>query len=326
MCRFLTPILICVAAAAAAQQERQFSMYMLNPYAYNPACAGLENSLIVTGVYRRQWTDLNGAPESQHLNAHLPVYFLRSGVGLQVDNDVVGAHQTARAKLTWSYQMEIGRTSLLSVGVSGGFQQYSLDGAKLRAPDGIYEPTPGGAFDHNDPNLPQGKVQAGAAVFDFGIFFQGEKLELGAAAQPVFSPVLKFSDVGNLQLVQRQHYLATAAWRFEVGKNLVVKPGLLVKSDFAATQIEISTIFKWADNMMTGASFRGIGRTSEDAAVLLAGMRLNEKTTVAYSFDLPLSPLKAANRGSHEILIRYNLNKPIGVGKLPPVTYNPRFQ
>jgi hypothetical protein len=31
------------------------------------------------------------------------------------------------------------------------------------------------------------------------------------------------------------------------------------------------------------------------------------------------------NRGSHELMLRYSLNKPVGRGTLPPVIYNPRF-
>lgn len=89
--------------------------------------------------------------------------------------------------------------------------------------------------------------------------------------------------------------------------------------------MEISTIFRWKENIFAGASFRGLSSSARDAAVLLGGLRINERTTLAYSFDIPLSALQAANRGSHELLLRYELNKPIGRGKLPPVIYNPRF-
>ena len=84
-------------------------------------------------------------------------------------------------------------------------------------------------------------------------------------------------------------------------------------------------MLRWRENIFAGASFRGFGNNSKDAAMLIAGLKLNEKTTLAYAFDVPLSPLNTVNRGSHELLLRYSLNKPIGIGKLPPVIYNPRF-
>lgn len=326
MKRILTPIIIGMAACSwsFAQQAPQYSLYALNPYAFNPACAGLENTLIATGVYRKQWSNLLGAPETQHINMHLPLSFIRSGVGLRVENDVIGAHRTTQVVASYNYQIELGRHGLLSFGVSGGYLQYALDGAKLRAPDGTYA-EPGGTFTHNDQFLPEGKVQAGAPIGEAGVFFQHRQFELGAAVQPVFAPILKSGDAGIFQIKPVRHVLLMVAYSWSVGDNLVVRPSVMAKTDVSETQIEITSVFRWRENIFAGASYRGFDASARDAAILMAGLKLNEKTTLAYAFDLPLSPLKATNRGSHELLLRYSLGKPIGAGKLPPVIYNPRF-
>ena len=325
MRKLFTPILfICgIVTLLPAQQAPQYSLYVLNPYAYNPACAGLENSLVATGVYRQQWSNLNGAPEMQHLNIHLPLYMISSGAGLRVENNLVGAHRSTQAILTFSFHRDLGRNAVLSIGASGGFLQYSLDGAKLRAPEGIYEPA--GVIQHDDPFLPDGKVQAGTPLVEAGIHLQWKTLGLGLATQPVFAPVLEATSGGGFRLQPVRHYMGMATYQFSMGQNLAVKPGILVKSDLTETQMEISSIFRWKENIFAGASFRGLSSSARDAAVLLGGLRINERTTLAYSFDIPLSALQAANRGSHELLLRYELNKPIGTGKLPPVIYNPRF-
>lgn len=322
MKNFITPILITCSLSLAAQQAPQYSMYMLNPYGANPAYAGLENTLIATGIYRQQWSNLKGAPVTQQVNAHLPLSVVSSGIGLKVENDAVGAHRTTQALLSYAYHAELGRSVILSAGVSAGYLQYSLDGAKLRAPDGIYSDL---NFNHNDQYLPEGKVGAGTAVFEAGLFLQAKKLEIGAAVQPVFSPLLTVSDADPLKIKPVQHYLFYTSYRLEAGENLEIKPAALTKTDITETQIEISVVLQWNENIFAGASFRGFGASAKDAAVVMAGLRLNEKTTLGYSFDIPLSSLQAANRGSHELLLRYDLNKPIGAGKLPPVIYNPRF-
>lgn len=322
MKHYFTPILLLCVLSLAAQQAPQYSLYMLNPYAYNPAYAGLENTLVGTGVYRQQWSNLLGAPVTQHINAHLPLYVISSGVGLRVENDAIGAHRTTQAVLSYNYQLELGRNVLLSAGLSAGYLQYALDGTKLRAPDGVYaEPS----FNHNDQFLPEGKVQAGTPVVEAGLYLQTKNLQLGAAVLPAFAPVLTINDADALKIEPVRHYFFTAAYTLQVGDNLGVKPSAAVKTDFAETQMEISTLLQWNENIFAGASFRGFGNADRDAAVVIAGLRLNEKTTLAYSFDIPLSPLSSANRGSHELLLRYSLNKPIGAGKLPPVIYNPRF-
>ena len=316
-------IIWCCAIGAVAQQAPQYSLSMLNPSAYNQANAGLEHSLVMTGVYRQQWSGLKGAPVTQHINAHLPLYVISSGAGLRVENDVIGAHTVTQALVSYNYQMELGRSSLLSLGMSAGFLQYSLDGNKLRAPEGTYaEPV----FTHNDQLLPDGTVRAGVPIFEIGVFAQLKKLEVGIAMQPVYAPALQASSGTNdFSLQTVPHYNASLAYTIEVNDLLTLRPSFLVKTDIAETQTEISLIARWRENIFAGASFRGFTNTSRDAAVLLAGIKLNEKTTLAYAFDIPLSALNVANRGSHELLIRYNLNKPIGAGKLPPVIYNPRF-
>ncbi|MDO8368669.1 MAG: type IX secretion system membrane protein PorP/SprF [Saprospiraceae bacterium] len=317
-------LIICVCSIGwlSAQQVPQFSLYALNPYAHNPAYAGLENTLVGTGVYRQQWSGLAGAPATQHINAHLPIYAISSGVGLRVENDLIGAHNTTQAVLSYSYQMELSRSILLSFGLSGGWLQYQLDGAKLRAPEGTYaEPS----FSHNESVLPIGKVSAGSPVFEAGAFLQAQKWELGLSAQPVFATELKEKGNGGFGLQPVQHYFLYTAYLLKLGENLTLKPSGLVKSDLKETQIEFSAMARWRENTFAGVSMRGFGSSSKDAAVLFLGFKLNDKTTLAYAFDIPLSALSAAHRGSSELLIRYSLNRPIGVGKLPPVIYNPRF-
>lgn len=325
MKKILTPILLLwgFVTVLPAQQTPQYSLYLLNPYAYNPAFAGMENSLVATGVYRQQWSSLNGAPETQHLNLHLPLYRISSGIGLKVENDKIGAHRSTQALLSYSVQRELGRETVLSLGLSGGYLQYSLDGAKLRTPEGAYEPV--GVFLHNDPLLPEGKVNAGAFVLEAGLFLRWKELSAGVATQPVYAPVLEAQNNGSFRLKPVRHYLGAVAYQVAVGRNLSIRPGVLVKTDLTETQAEISAIIRWRENIFAGASFRGLSSSARDALVLLGGLRLNERTTLAYSFDIPLSALETAHRGSHEILLRYELTKPIGEGKLPPVIYNPRF-
>ena len=328
MIKTATPILISLFFLAVwglnAQQLPQYSMYMLNPYAWNPAAAGAENSLVLTGVYRQQWADLPGAPVGQQVNGHLPLEFISSGVGVKLDNDMIGAHRTTQALLTYAYHLEFGRNARLSAGFSGGYLQYSLDGSKLRAPQGTYV-EPSGVFTHNDVSLPEEIITAGTVVGEAGVQLNVQNLTLGAAVQPVFAPVLKAGQNGTFQLQPVRQYLFSGSYNIVLGQDFEVKPGFFAKTDFFLTQIEVSANFQWRQNIFAGISYRGVSAKAKDAMVWMAGWRLNEKTMAAYAFDLPLSPLKSVNRGSHELLLRYNLNKPIGRGTLPPVIYNPRF-
>lgn len=311
-------VMLLAASRLGAQQTPQYSLYAFNPYAFNPAYAGMENTLIANGVYRQQWSGLEGAPVSQQINAHMPLYAISSGVGLRVENDVVGAHGSTQAAISYNYQLQTAGGTVFSMGVSAGYLQYVLDGTKLRAPEGTYvDPD----FSHNDQFLPLGKERAAAPFFEAGIFLMMKKLEIGVSLQPVYAPALS----GTFGFQPRQHGYFYGAYTIQVQDYLTIKPSVLVKTDLIKTQAEVSFTAQLRANIFAGASYRGFGSKSKDAAVLMAGLKLNDKTTLAYAFDVPLSPLNTVNRGSHELMLRYSLNKPIGVGKLPPVIYNPRF-
>ena len=99
----------------------------------------------------------------------------------------------------------------------------------------------------------------------------------------------------------------------------------MIQSDMQQTQVELTTLLRYSGNVFGGAGLRGYNKNTFDAVVLLAGFNLNEKTTLAYAYDLSLSALNSVSNGSHAITLRYNFNKPLGGGVPPPIIYNPRF-
>ena len=318
-------LLLLFFSVAQAQQATQYSLYMLNKYNFNPAYAGLDNSLSITGVYRKQWVDLPGSPESQNLTAHMPVYILGGGIGINIENDFIGAERTTSAQLSYNYWMPLNKTSLLSIGIGGGLVQKSLDGAELRAPEGEYDPTEP-IIEHNDGRLPTSMVNTIVPTVSAGIYLQTEKLDIGISANNLIESTANLDFQDNTTDIQlKRNYFFIFAYSFEIGNTLTLHPSLFAKSDFNEHQVEISTILRYNDNIFGGASFRGYNSKSIDAVVLIAGFKLNEKVSFGYAYDLTLSDLSNVSRGSHEIILNYNLNKPIGAGVPPNIIYNPRF-
>ncbi len=316
-------LLVAIPCLLMGQQLFQYSLYMLNPYAYSPAYVGTSGTFLAHGAYRQQWAGLDGAPETQYLDAQVPVYFLRGGVGLRLANAGLGAHRTTRAVLHYAHHIEIGRAALLSVGAGIGYLQYTLDGTRLRTPEGLYEP--GGSFTHNDPSFPEGRVAMGAPLIEAGAFFRYRQWEVSGAVLPVYAPLLQSTTPGAFRLRLVPQYALMGTYRAVVSDRLAFIPSFLLKVDAAATQVDISTTLRWRENTFAGCSFRGLTPSARDAVVVFGGMRITEKISFAYAYDIPLSSLAPAHRGTHELLLRYDLGKSIGSGKLPPIIYNPRF-
>lgn len=315
---FTILILLFTFSLAQAQQPAQYSLYMLNPMAWNPAYVGMDKSLSITGVFRKQWTNLPGSPTTENLSAHMPVYYLGGGMGINVENDELGVERFTAASLAYALHKDLGG-GILSIGASGGMVQLTLDGSKIRTPDGEYfEP---GNFTHQDDLLPLGSESATAVTFHAGVYFANDWLEAGFSARNITEPTTEFS---TLSLPLNRSLNFNIGFHFNVFENFSLHPYALVRSDLKQTQTDFSVIIRYNDNIFGGASLRGYNSNSLDAVALLAGFKLSEKLTLAYGYDLTLSNLNTVSNGSHEISLNYNLNKIIGKGRPPKIIYNPR--
>ena len=123
-------LIILLPTLLFSQQVPQSSLYRFNNFGFNTAVAGVDGLLSVNADLRRQWLGLEGAPATQYINAHLPVYFTKGGFGLEVKNTTIGVTRNLRASLAYNQILNIGENTLLSVGISGGIDQHTFDGAE----------------------------------------------------------------------------------------------------------------------------------------------------------------------------------------------------
>ncbi|MCO6478223.1 MAG: type IX secretion system membrane protein PorP/SprF [Phaeodactylibacter sp.] len=305
---------------AFGQQPAQYSLFMMNKLNWNPAYAGMDNSLSATGIYRAQWAGLEGNPITQNVNVHMPLYIFSSGVGINLENDELGAERRTTGTVSYNYQLPVGRRGLLAIGLSAGMAQRTLDGARLRTPEGDYN-IDASIIIHNDDLLPISEINATATTFGAGLYYYSERFEAGVAVRNLSEPSV---DLDAISLTLKRTFFFNAAGHFDLGGSLALHPSLLARSDLAQTQTDIAAILQYDNNIFGGASFRGYNSDNIDAVAFIAGFKLSENITLAYAYDLTLSTLNQVSNGSHEVMINYNLNKRLGTGRPPKVIYNPR--
>ena len=294
-------------------------MYMLNPFSFNPAYAGYDNSLSLTGVYRSQWVGLEGAAETRSLNAHSPLYLLGGGVGVSMESENIGSWKQTSVFGSYAYTLPTSRGSL-SVGISAGFLQRELDGASVRTPGTILDDE-GNPIDHQDPILTTGLHSGAGLSFNAGLFYRSGNLDAGLSVLNLSETTI---DMGDIKFKPDRTFFAFLKYRLPLTEALQLEPAALVKSTGEQTQIDFSTLIRFRQNLFAGVSYRGYNSETQDAIVLLSGIKLNEKLSLGYAYDLTSSSLKTVSSGTHEILLNYNLNKPIGQGRPPVIIFNPR--
>ena len=311
-------ILAC-ATSGVAQQTGLYSLYMMDRYAFNPAYGGLDASLSINAGYRTQWVDLPGNPVQQHVNAHMPLYLLNGAVGASLSRESIGAESTFRGQLSYNYVYEH-ELGIFTAGLAVGVIQKSLDGAALRAPGGDYE---GPTIIHNDPNLPVSMVRGMRPLISAGVYYAGTTFEAGVSVTDYTGGDI---DVDGIRFKGRSTVHAFGEYYIDALPELDLYPTLIVRSDLVQTQVEVSVRAVYDGFLTGGAGLRGYNANSIDAVVLFAGLRLSDHLSMAYGFDMTISALSQATRGSHELVLKYNLNKIIGAGLPPPVIYSPRFR
>ncbi|MEP7320366.1 MAG: PorP/SprF family type IX secretion system membrane protein [Saprospiraceae bacterium] len=318
---FYTLIFIfCLHLSSEGQESSQYTLYMLQKYALNPAYAGLESSLSITGGVRTQWQELPGAPASKIIQAHLPLYALKGGGGIKLEQESFGAEKTTRALVSYNYvyQSNIG---LFSGALGVGFIQKSFDGSLLKTPQGKYE---GGLIFHQDDILFNTTLNGLVPQLVAGLYFAQDQLEVGISFENFHSPVIDFNH-GNTTYQIRPRTNLYVEYNLEYSENLTLAPSILIKSDFQKVQTDISALATINQKLYAGIGFRGYSSNTIDALSFMAGLRINENLKILYGFDVTLSSLNVAQQGSHELMLNYNLNKKIGAIEKEPIIYNPRY-
>ena len=118
-----------------AQQDPQYTQYMYNMNVVNPAYAGSKESLSLTALYRKQWSGLDGAPETFTFSGHSPISD-KVGLGLSAVKDELGPISETNVYADFSYTLEVGDNTKLALGIKAGatFHDVGLTSLELQDP------------------------------------------------------------------------------------------------------------------------------------------------------------------------------------------------
>jgi len=294
---------------------------MYNRYLFNPAYAGHYDGLEISAIHRSQYVALaNKFIATQGLNVNLAIDAISSGVGVTAINDLIGFQRSTYVALNYDYRKKF-KWGKLGIGVGLGIIQTSIDGDKLRAPDGDYN----GGVNHNDVLLPNNLQQGVAPDFSFGIYFNNENYFAGTSISHIAlsSASIKSESAGKTKLNFSRNLFFTGGYDFKVSKKFSVMPSALVKTDLTKVQLDLAVTTTIINNIIAGISFRGYTKNTIDALGIILGFRY-KGVQFTYSYDANLSYLTKFNTGSHEIGLsyRYPFKKKESRGYL---YHNPRY-
>ncbi|MGB3780196.1 MAG: PorP/SprF family type IX secretion system membrane protein [Tunicatimonas sp.] len=302
--------LFCLALACSAtssgwcQRLPFFTHHVLNPYIYNPAFAGYDQSAVFYLTHRQQWLGVEGAPVSTHLSFHTPVGNNNPlSVGADLVHDRLGVLRNSAFKASAAYMIPLSAEveHYIKAGFSAGvsLQQYSL-----------FESTAAG-----DPAIARA-AQSGVALDGrFGVHYHYERFNLGLALPHLLTTAANPDGSGGVALDQFSRAIASVNYRFDLGveTNVTFVPTVLYHfSQESASQVEATALFMFQDAFWVGGNYQQLLGYGGMAGFKMKNFRFG------YHFGLGGTELAGYSNGTHEAQLSFTIGKKKVIMKRKP--------
>jgi len=277
-----------------SQQEQHYTQFQFNKYMINPGVAGTNNYFLAKSNFRFQWLKIVDSPKTYTLSVYGPHKNKDMGYGGYVFNDVTGPTMRTTLHLSYAYNFRVADDMRISMGLSGGIQQFKIDGSKITL------------HDDNDPSLSDAIYSTVIPDANFGIFFYGEKYNFGIAGHQLLNSKLNFSDLEAIGINRvRPHVYAHGQYRYDFNDDWAVEPAILLKYLWPVpVQMDLSARGIYKDLVWLGVTWR-----TYDAVGFYVGYNYNEQIYIGYAYDYITSNLSNYSTGTHEIMITARFNK-----------------
>lgn len=312
--------LIFLFIASKAQQDVQFSQYMLNPIYYNSASAGLDGTTNFSAIYRLQWLvysssfDGNrGAPSSQLLSFSTPFLYkgIPLGLGFNFIHDKLGEVRNLSIGFAVAYHKKL-KKGKLSIGIKPELISQTIDFTKLRFNDPI------------EPLSSNAKESQIAPDLSMGVFYSKKDYIIGIGVNHILKPSFDFG-LSNSPFYFHNNLERTlnitGKYTYDVAYDIILSPSVLIKTDFKTYTFDIGVLTTYDDKMWAGLSYR-----QQEAIILILGYSFmkDNMMKVGYAFDYIINEQKAKQPTSHEVFIKYTLPLLVIGGK--KIIRTPRFR
>lgn len=286
-------VIVLLASVLQAQQLPQYTQYMLNEMAINPAVSGKDNFADVRSNNRYQWLGITDAPRTYMLTLHSPLKNRHMGLGTHIYTDIVGPTRRVGIKLAYAYHIKVAQKTRVSLGISAGIQQWGIDGHKLHLHD---------AGDDNLLTQYQTKI---LPDFGAGIYVHNEKWYIGFSAPQLYQSPIKLYESGDHKGTLVTHFLLNGAYKFNLNDDFKLEPSFLVKyANPAPVKLDVGARIIYKEQVWLGGGYR-----HNDAFTALLGFMYKNYLMIGYSYDFTTTNLKKYSTGTHELMLGLRFSK-----------------
>ena len=265
---------------------------MYNKLSYNPGYTGSKGVFDLLGIYRKQWSGIQGAPSSAYFSVHSPIGDGRNALGIGLMGDEIGKISTNAIDLFYAYRIQFDKNSKLSIGLQGRIEQADLKWT-LADPNDLV-----------DNAIPNTNETSFAPNFGLGAYYYASNYFVGLSAPRLLKNALFLDRSGQVEKENYLTYYFNAGTVFDLNikkTNVKVMPSFLVSyNSNAPVDVDFNANFLWMDKFITGLSYR-----LADSVDGLIGFQFSSGMRIGMAMDFTTSELEKHTNGSFEIMLGY---------------------
>ena len=287
---FAAALTVLLSHTGYSQQSVLYSQYMFNGLVLNPAYAGSQESMSISGLFRKQWTALDGSPSTEMLSAHAPLNNKKIALGLLFVNDNIGVTQQTGGDVIYAYRISFSETRKLSLGLQAGFARLSSQYNSLTVKD------------PNDPSF-SSTATSNYLYFGSGIYYSSKRFYAGLSA-PHANRITLGQTFSTNENRQSRNYFLTTGYVFTLSPSFKLKPSVLVKATNGwSTQADLNCTLLYEEVFWVGVSYRTFSALS-----FMAKVQLTNQLSAGYAYDNALGNWSVLGGEGHEFMLTYNFS------------------
>ena len=288
---FLAFLLLSFTYQVSAQQDPKYTQYLNNMNVINPAFAGVRGNTTITVDFHSQWVGNVGGPETQTFTINSPVG-KRMGIGFSAVHDAIHVQNETYLFGDLSYAIPVSEKAVLNFGVKVGGSFLNIDLQRITTSES------------GDPLFSENVKQFNPNV-GVGMYYFTNKFFLGVSA-PNLMATKHYESTGLLYTKAQEdtHFFVTGGVQMPLGNNVIFKPSFMARAvKGAPLSIDLTANFLLHKKFELGVNYR-MGESISG----LTTFRLSDWMRIGYSYDSINNRLTTISRGTHEVMMIFDLN------------------
>ena len=276
-----------------AQQFPITNQYLINPFSLNPSYAGIEGTINGFLGFRKDWIDVDGAPETKYLSLSGAIG-KKTGMGGTIVNDRTDIFNNLYATINYTFHAKFTEDVRMGLSIIGGLNEKNIDISNSKIND------------NQDPLLLNINSQHGLSTFaGAAILFRAYGADIGFHAPLIWESSTYFGENSKIKYKLDNYYIGHLSYDLKLNDDWSVKPtGILRVAQNSPVNWEAALMANYKDQVWVEGIYRknsiiGIG----------AGAALNERIVFNYTYEFGSNGMINASSGTHEITIGMRLGK-----------------